>query len=178
MKNAQLTCEGCSAFCLLKSIEKLKSIKFSKRLELDCLFYSLKFSKYDFVIGHLDFIVKRFDVNIIRIVDNKKFYNYVKKIKSSSKIKTEVKKINLKLINKFLNKHPILYIDSYYLFKVCHYPHFITILEKIGNKYKIFDPWEGKEKLIKSKVLAKSISSLRNHIKFCPQMIILEVKKN
>lgn len=85
-----------------------------------------------------------------------------------------VLKIDLNLVNQFLDKKPILYIDAYYLFKVYHYSHFITVLDKVFNKYKIFDTWDGKEKLIESKTLSKSISSLRNHIKLCPQMIIIE----
>ncbi len=134
----------------------------------------MKFSKADFVIGHLDFIAKKFGVNIIRIVDNKPFCDYVEKIKSSFKIKTETRKIVLKLVNQLLDKKPILYVDAYYLFKVHHYPHFITVLGKIGNKYKYMDTWDGKEKLIEGKILSKSISSLRNRIKFCPQILIVE----
>ena len=95
------------------------------------------------------------------------------KIKSSPKIKTEVRKIDLNLVNQLLDKKPILYIDAYYLFKVYHYPHFITVLDKIGNKYNIFDTWDGREKLIDGKVLAKLIFSLRNHIKLCPQVLII-----
>lgn len=173
-KYTQSTYETCLACCLLQAVDKIKPVKISQKLELDCINHSLKFSKADFVIGHLDFISKMFNVNITRIVDNKPFYNYVKKIKSSPKIRTKVRKIDLNLVNQLLDKKPILYIDAYYLFKVYHYPHFITVLDKIGDKYKIFDTWDGKEKLIESKILAKSISSLRNHIKLCPQMIIIE----
>ncbi len=92
MKRAQSTYEGCLACCILQAVKRIKNIKISKKFELNCLIHSLKFSKHDFVIGHLDFIAKNFNVKIRRIVDNKKFYYYVKKIKSSSKIKTEVKK--------------------------------------------------------------------------------------
>jgi len=174
-KYTQSTYETCLACCLLQAVDKVKSIKITQKLELDCINHSFKFSKDDFVIGHLDFIAKKYNkVNIKRIVNNKPFYNYIKKIKSSSTINTEIRKINLKLINQLLDKKPILYIDSYYLFKIHHYPHFITMLEKIGTRYKIFDTWDGEVKLIESKIIAKSIFSLRNHLKFCPQILIVE----
>jgi hypothetical protein len=172
-KYTQSTHETCLACCLLQAVDRIQSIEISQKLELDCIIHSWSYSKADFVIGHLDFIAKKFNVKIRRIVDNKPFYNYVKKINSSPNIRTEVRKINLNLVNQLLDKKPILYIDAYYLFKVYHHPHFITVLDKIDNKYKIFDTWDGKEKLIESKILSKSISSLRNHIKLCPQMIII-----
>lgn len=169
----QTTYETCLACCLFQAVDRIKPIRITDKLELDCINHSMKFSKDDFVIGHLDFIAKKFNFSIERIVNNKPFYNYIQKIKSSSKIKTRVEKINLSFIDKVLDKQPILYIDSYYLFKVTHYPHFITVLDKIGTKYKIFDTWDGKEKLISGKILSQAISSLRNHLRFCPQVLIV-----
>jgi hypothetical protein len=132
----------------------------------------MKFSKEDFVIGHLDYIVKKFHVAVERFVDDEQFFNYIKSIKSSKRIKTKVHKIGLKFVDKLLAKSPlILYIDAFYLFGVCHYPHFITVLEKKGKKYRIFDTWEGKGRNMDAKKLSKSVSSLRNRIKLCPQVI-------
>lgn len=170
----QTTYETCLACCLLQAVDRVKPIKLIHTIELACINHSMSFSKDDFVIGHLDFITKKFNVGVERIVDNKLFYDYVKKIKSSPKIITRVQKIDLSLLNQLLDKKPILYIDSYYLFKVTHYPHFVTVLERVGTKYKIFDTWDGKEKLIEGRILSKAISSLRNHLRFCPQVLIIE----
>lgn len=113
-------------------------------------------------------------MKIRRIVGNKPFYDYVAQIKILPKIKTDVRKIDLKLIDSLLDKRPIVYIDAYTLFGVYHAPHFVTVLGKIGNKYSIFDTWDGEEKLIDCMALAHGISSLRNHIKLCPQILIVE----
>lgn len=147
-------------------------LKSPPKLELDCIIHSMKFSKEDFVIGHLDFIVKKFHVMVERYVDNRQFYDYIKRVKPSKRIKTEVHKINLRFIDELLALSSlILYIDAYHLFKAYHYPHFITVLDKKGKIYKIFDTWEGKERGIDTRTLSKSISSLRNHIRLCPQVI-------
>ena len=87
------------------------------------------------------------------------------------------------MIDRYLEKYPILYLDAYYLFKKSHYPHFVTILgkERKGKelRYRIYDPWDGREKLIKSKILSKSISSLRNYLKMVPEMILVQaLEKN
>ncbi|HLC73390.1 MAG TPA: hypothetical protein VJH20_02015, partial [Candidatus Nanoarchaeia archaeon] len=161
----QTTYETCFAVSLLQAVNRIKPIKISQKLELDCIIHSLKFSKYDFVIGHMDFISRKFNVNIERFFDNKYFFNYVRKLKSVPNTKMCVNKIGLNLINKILDRQPILLVDSFYFNKVYHYPHWITLLDKIGSKYRIFDTWEGKEKIINSRILAKAVSSLRNHLK-------------
>src|SRR3989344_4863257 len=162
-KYTQTTYETCLAVCLLQAVNRIKGIKLTQRLELNCLIHSLKFSKDDFVIGHLDFISKKFNVNIERIFDNQYFFSYLKKLKSVPNTKMFVNKICLSLLNNILKKQPILLVDSFYFNKVYHYPHWITILNKIGTRYKIYDTWGGKEKTIEGKVLAKAIYSLRNH---------------
>ncbi len=164
-KYKQTTFETCLSCCLLQAVSQEK---ITKKNELACINHAMNYSRNDFVIGHLDFIVKKFNVRIERIVDNKHFYSYIKKIK------TQVQKIDLRLIDRFIKKKPILYIDSIVLFHVYHYPHFITMLEKEGSKYKIFDVWDGEIKTIDAKIIAQGISSLRNKIKLCPQMLIVE----
>ncbi|RMG82926.1 MAG: hypothetical protein D6707_01955, partial [Bacteroidetes bacterium] len=94
------------------------------------------------------------------------------KFNFSNKINLIQEKINLKLINKLIKISPVIvYVDSYYLWKVSHYPHFIIVVEKSKNGYKIFDSWDGKIKQVNSNVLSKAIISLRNLLKFCPQLI-------
>ncbi len=81
--------------CLLQAGSRINKLKIIQETERACINHALRFSRDDFVIGHLDFIVKKFNVNVQRIVDNIYFYKYIKKIKASPKIRTEVKKINL-----------------------------------------------------------------------------------
>lgn len=170
----QTTYETCLAVCLFQAVDRINPIKINQILELQCINYSMKFSKYDFVIGHLNYIVKRFNVDVVRIVDNQCFYVNIRN-KALKNIKTIARKIDLDLINEFLkNTFPIVYIDAYYLFKYNHYPHFITIIEKINNSYKIFDPWDGKEKVIDSDMLDNSIISLREYLKFYPQVLLVK----
>lgn len=173
-KYTQSTYETCLACCLLQAVDRINTVKISQKLELECITYSLTYSKDDFVIGHLEFIAKNYNVAITRMVDYRSFYNYLSKMHSSPNIHNAVQKIDLHVVDQCIDKKPIVYVDAYYLFNVYHYPHFITILRKSGNKYTIFDTWDGKEKVIESQVLAKSISSLRSHIRFSPQLIIVE----
>ncbi len=178
-KYTQSTYETCLACCLLQAVDKIIPTKITQKIELEVINHSFRFSKDDFVIGHLDYIAKKFNTNIFRIVDNRPFLNHITKIKTSVKIKNKVRKINLKLIDSVLEENqPIVYIDAYFLFGVYHAPHFITVLEKKNSQYKIFDTWDGKVKMIDSKTLSKAISSLRNHLKFCPQLIIIENGRN
>ncbi len=173
----QSTYEGCLACCLSQAVDRIKPIKINQKIELDCINHSLKFSKYDFVMGHLDFISKKFKLPIKRIVDHKEIYNFLQTLNFSGKIKTEVKKVNLKLIDKYLDKKPIIALDFYYLFRgfPFHYPHFITLLGKKEDTYHIYDTWDGKEKYIESDMLSEAIHSLRDYILFSPELIFLDV---
>ncbi|VVB78053.1 Peptidase_C39 like family protein [uncultured archaeon] len=173
-KYTQTTYETCLACSLLQAVDQITPIKINKEIELEVINHSMKFSKEDFVVGHLDYISEKFKINILRVVDNKPFYEYIKKIKTNSKINTITHKIDLGLIDSYLkNTQPIVYIDAYSLFKISHAPHFITVLKKTDEKYEIFDPWYGKTMIIESKVLSDAVSSLRNHLLFCPQLITL-----
>jgi hypothetical protein len=174
-KYTQTTYETCLAVSLLQAVDKIKPIKINQKIELEVINHSMKFSRDDFVAGHLDYITNHFNVNIQRIVDNKSFLNYINKIKTSSKIANKVEKVTLQLIDETLKQNqPIVYIDAYTLFGYYHAPHFITVLEKQNNNYKIFDTWDGKTKTISGEKLSNAISSLRNHLKFAPQIITIQ----
>lgn len=163
-KYTQTTYETCLSCSLLNQITK-----FDEKEELDLIIHSMKFSRDDFVLGHLNFIDKNYGISFLRIVDNDFFANYLEKIGAKN---LEVKKINLNLIDKLLNENElIIYLDAYYLYVIVHYPHFITILKDLSDKYLVFDTWDGKEKIISKKIISKAISSLRNHLKFVPQIL-------
>lgn len=164
----QSTFESCLAVDLLN----LVGTKISQNKEREVIDYALDFSKDNFTIGHLDFIAKKFNAELDFYVDNKPFFNFIKKINFSNKINLLQEKIDLKLIDSLIKISPvIIYVDSYFLWKVSHYPHFIMVIEKSKNSYKIFDPWDGKIKHINSNILSRAIISLRNLLKFCPQLI-------
>jgi hypothetical protein len=151
---------------------QLSGIKISQKKELEILNHALKFTKYDFAIGHLDYIARRYGKKINLYHDNYILYKIINRTKFSKKINVEVQKIDLKFIDNVIKKGPaIVYLDSYYLWNIVHFPHFIIVLEKIGNRYRIFEPWDGKIKKISSKMVSKAIISLRNHLRFCPQVI-------
>ena len=164
---AQSTFETCLAVDLLQLTGK----KISKKEELKTINYALNFSKDNFTIGHLDFIAKNYDLKLDFYVDNKWFLNFINKFKFSDKIKVIHKKIDLKLIDKQIKISPVIvYVDSFALWKITHAPHFIIVIKKDQN-YQIYDPWDGKIKEITSNTLSKGIISLRNLLKYCPQMI-------
>lgn len=150
----QSTCEGCLAISLFHLI----GLKATKEDEFSCLIHALKFSKWDFTKGHLDYIAKLTKTSLCRITE-------------------ESTRINKRFIDKILKKSPlVLYTDAYVYHKVCSYPHFIVIVKKKKNGfYKIFDPWDGKYKMFSPKILSRSISSLRNKLKFTPQIIYRNV---
>lgn len=167
-KYQQTTFETCLAVCLLNIL----GVKITPKREREIFYYALNFSKDNFVVGHLDFVARKFGAKIDFYIDNKSFFNFIKKFKFSKNISLIQEKINLKLIDKLLKISPVIvYLDAYYLLKIVHYPHFIIVIKKLNDEYKIFDPWQGKIKNMNSKILSKSISSLRNHLKFCPLLI-------
>ena len=78
-KYEQTTLETCLAVDLLN----LVGVKISQKLEKEIINYALDFSKDNFTIGHLDFVAKKFNVRLDFYVDNKSFFNFIKKFKFS-----------------------------------------------------------------------------------------------
>jgi len=177
-KYTQKTCESCLAVCLLLVTGKIKKKKLiNKNLELKMLFEALKFSKQNFVIGHLNFITKEFDVNVETYVDNANYHKFLKKLNKSSSVSIHLRRVSKNFLDKLLDLYPIVYIDYYVISKVTHYPHFVIVFEKKDKMYKLFDPWDGKEKLVREEVLIKGIKNLRNLLKFVPHIIVVKNKK-
>jgi len=174
--------ETCLAKSLLILLEKLKKIKINDSKELEILNYSLKYDRENIARGHIEKIVKDFNVRINWYADGKIFYDFVKARGIPKKTKFILSKINLKLIDSILNEPLILYLDQFYLWErkeglyyKFHYPHFIVVLDKVKNRYKIIDPNTGKIRLINSDILSKAIISLRSHLWFAPQIMTLEI---
>jgi hypothetical protein len=99
----------------------------------------------------------------------------LEKINFSGKINLIREKISLNLINSLFKNSPlIIYIDDFYVNHYIHYPHFVIILKKQDNGFRIFDPLDGKIKFVEAKKLSRAIKSLRNLLKFCPKLIQLK----
>ncbi len=142
------------------------------------LFHALKFSRKDFVAGHLDFFEKRFGIKTKRYLHNAILYSLVK---DECRTNMQIIKINMELINAMIKKQPIaIIIDSAPLNKHLynmipfHYPHWIVICKKEGNEYSIYEPWEGKEVAVPEKVLKESLKSYMSRLWGAPQVICLK----
>ncbi len=165
---AQSTFESCLSVDLLNLIET----KISPKKERKVLDYALDYSKDHFTLGHLDFVATKFRVGLDYYMDNKLFFNFTKQFLFSGKINLLQEKIDLRLIDKLIKISPVIvYLDAFVIWKITHAPHFIIVIENSKNGYNIYDPWDGKIRLINSKVLSKAIISLRNLLKYCPQLI-------
>ncbi|HLD73137.1 MAG TPA: hypothetical protein VJA23_06160 [Candidatus Nanoarchaeia archaeon] len=164
----QSTFESCLAVDLLN----LTETKISPKKERKVLDYALDYSKYHFTLGHLDFVATEFKVGLDYYIDNKLFFNFTKQFRFSGKINLFQEKIDLRLIDKLIKTSPVIvYLDAFVIWKITHAPHFIIVIENSRKGYKIYDPWDGKIRLINSTVLSKAIISLRNLLKYCPQLI-------
>lgn len=159
----QTTYETCLAVSLLQAIGEV-----NRKNEIDCIHHSLEYSKADFVIGHLDFIKKRFKATFKRYVNNRFYHLHLKR----KNIPSTLKSINLRFIDAFIDKQPLLIIDTYYLGNGVHYPHWVTLLRKDKKSYTLFDPWDGKEKTLTTKQLSKALLSLRSKLNFCRQLLV------
>src|SRR3989344_6854835 len=170
----QTTYETCLSCCLLQAVDRIKPIQITRRLELKCIIYSLKHRySMEYIIGNMEFVANKFNARLTQFVESKYYFDYLQTLTKSKNIETKLHKIDLKFIDEMIEYFPIINVDDYHLYYDYHYPHFLTILEKRNNKYRVFDVWDGKEKYLDSKTLSKAISSLRNHLKLSPQMIIV-----
>lgn len=165
---AQSTFESCLAVDLLNLIKT----KISPKKEREVLDYALDYSKDHFTLGHLDFVATKLGIGLDYYIDDNLFFNFTKKFQFSGKINLLQEKIDLKLIDKLIRLSPVIvYLDAFIIWKITHAPHFIIVIENSRKGYKIYDPWDGKIKLINPTVLSKAIISLRNLLKYCPQLI-------
>ncbi len=131
---AQTTFETCLAVDLLQFTEK----RISQDVELKTINYAMNFSKDNFTIGHLDFVVKNYNLELDFYVDNNWFLNFINKFKFSNNIKVIHKKIDLNLINNQIKISPVIvYVDAFALWKVTHTPHFIIVIQQTKEGYKM-----------------------------------------
>lgn len=167
----QTTYETCLAVNLLL----LSQGTFTQEEEIAVLTHSLHHSRDSFTLGHLDYILRHYDTSISLYIDSKPMFAFLHSIPTSRPINRVLKKITLPLIDSLLPRSPlIIYIDAHVLYHDIHHPHFIMVLNKKGNSYKIFDSWDGAVSFLSKNTLSQGIRNLRHRLKFCPQLIQFE----
>ena len=171
----QTTAESCLSVALLQLVHLQKGVRITQEVEQRCLFSALQETRDDWVIGHLRFLSKRFKVKWQRTVQIPAYARWLKRFDSGA-VKTVAAPINSKTIGKQLADGPLaVLLDDYPLFKIVHYPHWVVVLEQRGSgtakKFRIFEPWEGKERWMTAALLDRGITLLRKHLRWSPQMI-------
>jgi len=154
-------------------LDSQKGIKLDKQEEFNILFEGLKFTRLDFSTGHLVYLAKKFPELIFeQYIDFEVFYGILNKLEVPKNLKMYSKKINFKFLKEAVKESPaIVYIDMFTLEGIYHYSHFV-ILESIDKENAIiYDPWSGDKIKLKTKILMKSVSYVRNHLKISPKLI-------
>ena len=136
--------------------------------------HALQFSKWDFVAGHLDYLARAHHKGTVCYVEHLSRCRTQRRLTESDLIDIKGRQITIGFIDTLLKANPvILYTDAFAYHKFHHYPHFIVVLRKQDAAYSIFDPWDGKSKLLSRQMLEESISLLRDHLLFSPLLICL-----
>jgi ABC-type bacteriocin/lantibiotic exporter with double-glycine peptidase domain len=118
----------------------------------------------------LDFVARRYRKSIVTYVEDRKLYNFFRRLPISKRIKIVQANIDLQLIERLIKCPLIIYVDAY-LFRNVHYPHFVVVWKLDKSKFLITDPWDGKMKKLAMSSLLKGIKLLKNTLKFSPQII-------
>ncbi len=169
----QKTCESCLSVCLMSLLESQKGMKLEDEEEFNILFEGLKFTRLDFSTGHLVYLAKKFPkLTFEQYVDFDVFYKILSKLDIPENLKMYPKKINLKFLKEVTGESPvIIYVDMFTLEGIYHYSHFVILTEIDDEKATIFDPWSGEKIEMKTKILMRSISYVRNMLKISPKLI-------
>ena len=151
-----------------------QDIRVNDSEELKILIDGLTFTKNDYSTGQLVYICKKYGVFVEQYIDYPTFHKFLLKLKLPKNLKLVNKRIDKRFLKEKTKRSPIIiYVDKYYLDGIYHYSHFV-ILESLDNKNAVvFDPWDGKEKSIKTQILIRSIQSLRNKLKISPKAITM-----
>jgi len=165
----QTTCEGCLPVCLLSFTKEKVNIE----SELSLLTGGFRRNRESYALGILDEFTLKFKTNIVVYIDNRKFFNKASRLVNNSRIKLKQIKIDKKFLEK-IEKPFILSLDSFSLHKDVHWPHYVIAEASNDSYFFVIDPWGGKRVKIKKAGLIKGVSSLRNHLKFCPLAIELD----
>lgn len=167
----QSTVETCLSVCLI-TLLKSKGIEIEDSAEINILVEGIKFIDLDYSTGHLVHICNNYGVEVEQYIDNQFYYNILSKLKYPKNLRLIYNKITKKFLQKMIDISPVvIYLDLYYLEKIYHYPHFVILTDLNEESATFLDPLIGKEVKMKTKLLIRSIQSLRNKLKICPKVI-------
>lgn len=171
----QSTIETCLSMCLIALLE-YQGIVMEENAEMNILIGGLKFTKFDYSTGHLVYICAKYPIQAIQYIEYPLFHSFLSKYDYPKNMQLVNQKIDKRFIEKNKQYLPfILYIDQSHLTGTAgvRTSHFV-ILEKFGKiSATILDPWDGKRKNISTKLLMRSIQSLRNTLRISPKLIVL-----
>lgn len=140
--------------------------------EMNILIKGLGFTKLDYSIGQLVHVCSKYGVGAEMYVDHPGFHKILSGLGHPKKLKLMREKIDKQFMQRMTRLSPVvLYLDKYYLDGIYHYPHFVILIALNDNYSVIFDPWDGKERKIATKILIRSVQSLRNKLKISPKLI-------
>lgn len=145
----QTTADTCLPSCMMMILAEKGIAKANQNLELEILLEGDKLSKENRTFGHLAYVCKKFNLKATyfssKVVSEKLADELIGKIGLES-IATEHREINSKLVRELLSgEEVIISIDDYALRKELHFPHFVVIDGYKGKKFRLLDPWEGKD---------------------------------
>lgn len=164
----QNTCEGCLPACLLMLINK--KVTFST--ELGLIVGGFKRYRESYAPGIIKEFVSKYNKRVKVYVHSKYFFKKLRWL-ADFNIQFEHHKINLELMNR-LDVPFIAHVDDRILRRSVHWPHFVIVERKHKNKFVLIDPWDGKRKFLNENKLMYGVLSLKNYLKYCPLLIIVE----
>jgi len=173
----QHTYETCLAWSLLHLAGETSTLE----KELELLLHSLKFTKKDFTIGHLEAVKDKFE-KIDLYIDSEFRYecNSTAQLRKAKNISIHPCNVPAMVLDLFLDNEKalplLLYIDAFFIYKQFHYPHYMVVLGRKDKKVRILDPWDGKEKELSEKELLQGMLLLSEHLGFPPRAIITKRK--
>lgn len=147
--------------------------------ELACFQHALRTTKYDFVLGHLAYVVSTYPIDIARYIHDQHSIG-------TSVVRTQPPAVDLIVrppsvtMLRSLLEHGfvVCYLDAFVLYHSYHYPHFVIIRNYRAGMWTVIDPWDGRKKRLTSWTLSQGIHLLRKHIGLCPQVLVLKRRES
>src|SRR3989338_8493581 len=132
----QHTYETCLAWSLLYIAGEKPKLE----RELEILEHSLRFTKKDFTIGHLEAVKRLFKkINLFIDSDFRSECNSVAQLRKAGNIEIHPCNVYNIIMDGLFDEAKfmpfLLYIDAFVLYEYHHYPHFIIVLGREGDTF-------------------------------------------
>lgn len=166
---------SCLVASFLMILEAEKNKTFTKEKEQQLALKGSQRTYPFYVVGITSEIAKEYKTGIHVFADNKFFTNVLKNAFKDKNIVVNHEKVTTSLVRKLLVKnHLVCHIDTHGLGDYSHSSHFIVIEKAKGKFFTIIDPWNGKRKNISEKTLENAIFELKNNVKMCPLLFLID----